>query len=180
VVANFNTPVPGGGSADHFDEFDAVALDGFTVAFVGTEHFSLDSSEIIQSGVYLSAPTSSGFPPVPQKIADLNTAVPGLSGTAATFARFGPVAIDPSNVVFAANVNLPVCVPPGCSSLTNKIIKGIYGSIGGSLVKIMNETDTPGGNTLTNLSFGSGGFSGNQVVFEAEFSDSSSPIQTAV
>jgi hypothetical protein len=180
-VADGNTPVPGGGAADFFDSFSAVALDGTSVAFVGTEHFSFDLPQILQQGVYVSIPTNAGFPPNPFRIADLNTDVPGLSGLNATFAGFGPVAIDPNNVIFEATVNIPVCSnPPGCDSFpTTETIKGIYGSIGGSLVKIIDETDTPGGKAITDLNFGPGGFSGNQVVFEAEFTDGSQSIMAA-
>jgi hypothetical protein len=46
-------------------------------------------------------------------------------------------------------------------------------------MKLVDTRDTINGKRLTAINFGSGGFSGNQVVFEAEFGDGSQSIATA-
>lgn len=55
----------------------------------------------------------------------------------------------------------------------------LYTNLTGTLTKIVATGDTINGKNLSAINFGSGGFSGNQVVFEADFSDGSHSIATA-
>ena len=158
-IVDVNTPVPGG--SGNFNQFFNIALDGTNLAFVGGV-FSQegDNSILTQQGVYvfqLSASLS--------RIADFNTLVPGGN---TTFLGFGNVAIDPSHVVFEA-----------FSMDGQTVVQGLYTNLTGTLTKLVDTRDTINGKHLTAINFGSGGFSGNQVVFEAEFSDGSQSIAMA-
>jgi hypothetical protein len=44
----------------------------------------------------------------------------------------------------------------------NNVVKGIYSNVGGSLFKIIDTNDTPGGNALSNVNMGYDAFSGNR------------------
>ena len=50
-------------------------------------------------------------------------------------------------------------------------MEGLYTNLTGTLTKLVDTSDTINGKRLKAIHFGSGGFSGNQVVFGAEFSD---------
>jgi hypothetical protein len=160
-IADSNTPVPGG--SGNFNHFFNIALDDTNLAYVGGVLSPLGENNFIltQQGVYvfqLTAPQT--------KIADFKTLVPGGN---TNFACFGNLAIDPSHVVFEA-----LSIPDGVT-----IVQGLYTNLTGTLTKLIDTRDTINGKQLTAINFGSGGFSGNQVVFEAEFSDGSQSIALA-
>jgi hypothetical protein len=115
---------------------------------------------LTQQGVYvfqLSAPLA--------RIADFNTLVPGEN---TTFLGFGNVAIDPSHVVFEA-------FQPGwrsyCGRPLHKSDRYTH--------KARRHRRHDQWQSLTAINFGSRSFSGNQVVFETEFSDGSQSIALA-
>ena len=57
--------------------------------------------------------------------------------------------------------------------------KGIFMDCGGRLHKVIDLTDTLDGKSLTDVSLGNRGLSGNQLVFGATFVDGSSGIYRA-
>jgi hypothetical protein len=96
----------------------------------------------------------------------LNTVVPGGN---TTFLGFGNVATDSGYVVFYAESS-----PDG-----HTVVQGLYTNLTGTLTKLVDTSDTINGKHLKAIHFGSGGFSENQVVFGAEFSDGSQSVATA-
>jgi hypothetical protein len=125
------------------------------VAFTGG---SVGSALGIQLGVYVGTP-----PGPPVRIADTSTLVPGGFGN---FLAFGNVAIDADKVAFEGFSR----------TSTGDFQMGLYFSAGPSITKIVDLSDMPGGRILTSLHFGPAGFSGAQMVFSADFSDSSQGI----
>jgi hypothetical protein len=162
-IADTSTVVPG--LLQNFAGFSAVAISGNNVAFVGGPLAQTDITVIgvaaISPGVYVTT-----APGPPNKIADLNTAVPGGTGN---FLGFGAVAIDAGNVVFEGF---------GRNSV-GAFEQGLFTNLGGTLTKIVATTDIINGQTLAVINFRAGGFSGNQVTFEAEFADGSQSIAMA-
>jgi len=159
-VANNNTKstVPGLPGSSYI-YFITASLSGTSVAFNGLSSPNGAGGKDMNEGVYV------GLPPNPcvaacsfslSAVADTTMAVPGASGN---FSGFGNVVIDPANVVF--------------EGFSASVTKGIYASIGGSLIKIVADGDSLGGKTVSDVHLGPGGFSGNQVVFEAAFTDGS-------
>src|SRR5205823_4943567 len=131
-----------------------VAFDGTNVAF----SFGAGQSTTGQvAGVYRVL-----LPSDPIKVADTNTAIPGGTGN---FLSFGFVAIDRGVVVF--------------EGFGSNAQAGLYTDAGGGLSKIIALGDTLDGKTLTDLRFGSGGFSNAQVAFAAQFNDGSQSIPVA-
>jgi hypothetical protein len=153
-VADSTTEIPGQ-PGSFFSSFGNVAASGTTVAFTGG---SAPSALGIQPGVYLS-----DLPSSPIRIADNNTAVPGSSGN---FVAFGIVAVDADRVVFEGF----------STNSLGGLQKGLYLSAGATITKIIDLSDSPGKKSLADLHFGPGGFSGAQVVFTVNFSDSSQAI----
>jgi hypothetical protein len=157
-IADFNTLIPGG--SGNFNTFSNIALDGTSLAFVGgVASYGADNIRTwSQQGVYASSISKPFQPGDPYRVADLNTLVPGGN---TTFLGFGNVAIDSSYVVFEATSS-----PDGHTP-----VQGLYTNLTGTLTKLVDTSDTINGKRLKAIHFGSGGFSGNQVVFGAEFSD---------
>ena len=158
-VADRNTVVPGEEGNFHF--FSAFASEGNNVAFVGGR-IVLDEQI---PGVYKVLNVLTPTPP-PIKVADLFTAVPSGIGN---FTSFGSVAIDPGTVVFE-----------GLSSDGNDgTRKGLYTDFGGTLAKLIATGDTLGGKVVSDLRFGPHGFSNQQAVFAADFSDGTHAVLMA-
>ena len=148
------TQVPDAFAGTNFDFFSSVALAGSSVAFTGG---FLSGGDVVP-GVYVKTPSD----PI-KVIADTSTPVPGSSFN---FNNFGNVSIDPSNVAFE-----------GFSSSGS--VKGIYTNFGGTLAKVIATGDVIGGKTVTGVNMGPAGFSGDQIVFEAAYSDGSLAISAA-
>ena len=170
AAVDFNTAIPGG--TGNFNQFWNLSLDGANLAFVGGVETPIKLGEqvffeITQQGVYTVAfPGDPISPSALNKIADLNTLVPG---TTATFTAFGNVAIDPQHVVFDA----------WYSADGQTSVHGLFTNLTGTLTELVDTTDTINGKPLADFSFGVGGFSGNQVVFAAQYADGSEGIGMA-
>lgn len=159
-IADTTIQTPGQPAGTFFDFFLNVSISGSAVAFRGLYGTKLND------GIFAA------FPPnrcaacaVPiNMIADVNTVVPGGVGN---FEGFGNVAIDPTNVAFEGVSN------------NGSTVKGIYTNAGGGLTKIIDTTDILGGKQVSGVNLGPGGFSGDQVAFEVEFTDGSAAIAVA-
>jgi hypothetical protein len=156
-VADKSTAIPGS-LGQTFASFGPPAFDGTFVAFAGASPLTVDGGV---AGVYKAIP-----PGPPAKVADSNTPVPSGFGN---FTGFGVVAVDPGVVVFE-----------GFSKDANgNFVLGLYTDSGGVLTKIVVTGDTLQGRTLSELHFGSEGFSNGEVAFAASFSDGSQAITEA-
>ena len=103
--------------------------------------------------------------PDPIKVADLTTPVPG----GGAFLEFGSVAVSGSGaVVFDA-----------WYSGGGVLYHGLFTNIAGTLMKVLDNTESVGGKPLADFSFGSGGFGGARAVFTALFPDGSQAIAAA-
>ena len=152
-VADANTVFPSApANVAPFYLFSGQSISGSAVSFSALSTFN--DGKDLYDGVFVAIP-----PGPPNKIADTNTVVPGGIGN---FVYFGATVIDPDNVVFEG------------FSWSNG--KGIYSNIGGSLIKIIDQTDTIGGKGIKDLALGPGGFSGDQVAFGVIFTDGSQGI----
>jgi hypothetical protein len=147
AVADTNTLIPGGSTA--FRQFGNPAVSGPTVAFEGRN--------ISSDGVY-TAPVGGGSL---ARVADRSTAIPGGSGT---FQDFGDPAISGSVLAFT-----------GTGSGAQK---GLYAidTNGGALSKVIAVGDTLDGRTVSDVIFGGQGLDGTTLVFEADFTDSTSGV----
>jgi hypothetical protein len=162
-VADGNTTIPGG---HNFQFFTSFASEGNDVAFAGGQnHDANPNLPFDEGGVYKVLNVLSPSPP-PIKVADLLTAVPAGIGN---FTAFGSVAIDPGNVVFEGF----------SSDGAGGTRKGLYTDFGGSLSKIIATGDTLGAKVVSDLRFGSHGFSNHQVAFAADFTDGTHAVFTA-
>ncbi|HEY2251608.1 MAG TPA: PEP-CTERM sorting domain-containing protein, partial [Planctomycetaceae bacterium] len=153
-VADTGTAIPGGTGS--FTSFSALSLDptdASNVAVVG--------SGAVVKGVYASIGNGALA-----RIVDTTMAIPGSTST---FADFGSVSIDPSDVAFLA--------------FGSAGEKGIYADIGGTLVDVVNVEDTIGGKLIADLDFGPQGFTETagapSLTYRATFSDGSSGIFAA-
>lgn len=149
VVADGNTPVPGG-AVSAFREFGAPSLDAGNVAFIAGDDSSIEGVYARVGGVL-------------RLVADVQTPVP--DGAGATFTRFSEASLSGENVAYLAD--------PDSGH------QGIYALFRGELVKVIDTSDILDGKEVAELSFGREGLSGNQVTFLAEFSDDSQGIFVA-
>jgi len=138
-----------------FNFFVDVVISGTNVAFTGF------FSKGFKNGVCVATPHS---PPV--KVADNTTPVPGGFGN---FLAFGNISIDPGDVVFEGY----------SEDASSHVVKGIYSNVGGTLFKIIDTNDTPGGNALSGVNMGYDAFSGNQVAFEVDYASGEQGIYVA-
>lgn len=151
VLANQNTPIPGG--SGNFASIRALDINGSYVAMAGRD--SSDNTSL-QTGVYVGSATGGPL----TKIADKNTPVPGRTGN---FTRFTFAYISGSSVVFGSGNN------PTGGTPTN----GIYLSSveGGPITKIAAVGDVFDGKTVAGI--GSiGKFDGMTLAFSLTFTDS--------
>jgi hypothetical protein len=142
VVANGASNIAGDGTA--FDVIDRPANHKGLVVFTAT------SGGSGRQGVYVAG--NGGF----QTVADTTTLVPGGGG--ATFLFFGQPSIHNGAVAFK-----------GCGSHG---LCGIYTTLGGTLAKVVAETDVLDGKTVTGLEAGREAISCSSVAFQALFADS--------
>ncbi len=152
VVADTNTPVPGGTGT--FRDFFSPSLNDGNVAFQGISGANFD-----RSGIYTS------INGVLDVVADMNTPIPGGTGTFSDF--FFPLpSLDNGNVAFAS---------------TNAGFEqdGIYTNIGGTLAEVIATGGFLDDKEVSSVFFGSEGLSGNQIAFGATFSDDSQAIYIA-
>ena len=139
-VADLNTPIPDGSRNFDFDFFGPPALSGGIVAFSG-------GSVNGQEGIYLFNGTALS------RVADLNTRIPGGTGTftAGTFTLGAPPLLSGGNVAFLGT---------GSSGQ-----QGIYLYEGGVLVRVADgNTPIPGAN-VNFVAFLSPALSGGNVAF---------------
>ncbi len=156
VVADTNTPIPSG--TGNFTGFNNPSLSNGSVAFVGYQ----DS----QQGIY----TNNGG--VLSVVADTNTPIPGGTGNFTSFFncsnffnRCGTLSLNNGNIAFQGT---------GTADF-----QGIYTTLGGVLTKVIDTNDSLDDKAISSLSFGREGLSGNQIAFDAIFSDGSQAIYIA-
>jgi hypothetical protein len=161
-LADTNTLIPSGVTNTTFGFFRSVSMDGNNVAFVAgaVSVVTSDGTYIpAQAGVYKDIGSDW------QRVADLNTPVPG---SLSNFSGFGEVAIDPGYVLF--------------EGYDGNGVHGLYTDFGGSLHKIVAAGDSIGGKTLSDFYWSQFGFSvgaAAQVVFAVDYSDGSHAITMA-
>ena len=149
VVMDRDTPIPG--DTGNFTLFGAATLDGGNVVFLGGKASDL-------TGVYTDLGGTL------RVVADKNTPVPLGTGNFTSF-FFGPVAaIDNGNIAFMG---------------ARFSSSGMYAEMQGSLMKVVDETDTLGTESTIWLDGGPEALGGNEVAFWAEFSDGSEAIFVA-
>ncbi len=163
ALADYNTPIPGG--SGNFDAFNAPSLNNGSVVFKGFG-LPLPGQGRSQSGIYTNLNGSFSV------VADRNTPIPSGVGNFSDFG-IGTPAINNGNVAFV-----------GYGASLNGALKGIYTTLGGTLTKVIDNNDSLDGKTLSSSNFSSAtlgleGLSGNQIAFQAEFTDSSSGIYIA-
>jgi hypothetical protein len=152
VVADSNTPVPGGTGSFNFFQFPP-SLDDGSVAF-----FAASGPGFRLQGVYLADPDGAL-----RVVADTNSPIPACNGS---FAFVGPPSLDTGRVAFR-----------GFGSGGSQV--GMYLDIGGTLIRVIGENDTLDGKVLREFGFGPEGLSGEQIAFLALFDDSSLAIYVA-
>ena len=99
--------------------------------------------------------------PIPLRVADGTTAIPGGTGN---FTSFGNVSLSATDVAFLG--------------LGANGQQGIYGLTGGSPVKVVDLTDLLEGRAITGLQFSRTGLFEDPVAFQATFADGSQGIYT--
>jgi hypothetical protein len=148
VIADLSTPIPGG--TGNFESFlGSPSASGNVVAFFGAGSNG-------QQGVYRLAPEGP-----PDRVADLNTAIPGGTGNFTGFSD--ALSLSGQQVAFVG--------------LGSGGQKGIY--LTGSLNKVINLSDILDGKSLNNLRLGRQGWDGNQLAFVANFTDGSQGVYAA-
>ena len=157
VVADYNTPIPGGtGNFDNFNfSRNPPVLNNGSVAFVGY------GSRFTQGGIYTNLGGSLNV------VADYNTPIPGRGGNFNKSSFFG-LSFNNGNIAFETDGIDP-----------RFTFQGIYTNLGGSLTKVIDDEDSLDGKTIRTLSFSKEGLSGNQIAFSAVFSDNSRGIYIA-
>jgi hypothetical protein len=149
AVADLNTPIPGG--SGNFTSFIGnPSLSDGRVAFFGRGGGG-------QQGIY----TNAGGPLT--AVADTSTPIPSGTGT---FTGFSPEPTIANGFVAFQGTG---------ASLQS----GIYTNVTGSLTKVIATGDMLDGLTVSGLSFGLTGLSGNQVVFVANFTNMTSGVYLA-
>jgi len=154
-ISDTLTPVPGGtGTFYAFDMVETTppTIDGENVAF-----WAAESSWPWAGGIYLYSGESLSV------VANDSTPVPGGGGN---FTSFGPrpPAIDGLNVLFHG---------------THASGSGLYVSVGGSIMTVVEVGQTLDGKTVEYVETGSESFDGDQVVFWVYFSGGSQAIYAA-
>ena len=156
VVADTNTPIPGG--TGNFDNFNTPSLSDGSVAFVGYKNS--------QQGIYTN---NAGVLSV---VADTNTPIPSGTGNFTSFlncsnffTRCSTLSLNNGNIAFKGT---------GTADF-----QGIYTTLGGVLTKVIDTNDSLDDLAISSLSFGREGLSGNQIAFDAVFSDGSQAIYIA-
>ncbi len=165
VVANRNTPIPGGiGNFEFLGDFGTLSLDNGNVAFGGGS-FDTETG-LQQQGIYTNIGGELSL------IADTNTPIPDGIGN---FGDFLFLSLDNGNVAFL-----------GENAGFEQV--GIYTNIGGTLAEVIAVGDLLDGKEVGDFSpfdvgagsgFGREGLSGNQIVFTAAFDDGSQAIYVA-
>jgi len=155
-LADRATAIPGGTGT--FTGFaDNIAISETGVAFIG-------SGSGGQQGVYVSpwpGPMAPPMPniPLPLRIVDTSTVIPGGTGT---FTEFLAVGISSTDIAFLGS---------GSSGQS-----GIFDYRDGSLLSLVNVGDTLDGKTITGVSFTGGGLFEDTIAFGAFFADGSQGI----
>jgi hypothetical protein len=196
VVADHNTPIPGGNG--NFISFLSRAVSGDRVAFLGSDGGS-------QVGIYTSVGGSLSV------VADRNTLDPATSINF-TAGFFAPPALSGDNVAFGgisvgwdqagiytkvgSQLNvvatnsfdrgvgefIDFMSTPSISGSNTAFLTGfgsaIYTDLGGSFARLIGSNDILDGKTLTSVDFSpiSNGLSDNSLAFLARFSDGSQGI----
>ncbi len=201
VVANLNTPIPGG--TGNFDSFGSLALAENNVLFN-----SYDSSYSVQ-GIYILQDGSL------QVVADRNTPIPGGTGNFKSFSNAPPSVLDQKNVVFQAEgengqqgiyirrdgalqvlVDTNTTIPGSTIKFSNfgfsdPVVDGknvafvarvgdvaaIYAKVGDSLLKVADLSSRVDGKRISSLS--SIALKGNSLAFSATFTDGTMAIVRA-
>jgi PEP-CTERM motif len=146
VVANTNTPIPGGtGNFTGFGRF--TSLNNGTLAFQGF-------GAAKQQGIY------SNLNGVLNLVANTNTPIPDGTGNFTGF--YDPSWLNNGTVAFL-----------GLGSTGQK---GIYANLNSTLTKVIDLSDLLDGKTISDLSFSTEGLSGSQIAFQAIFTDGSEGI----
>jgi hypothetical protein len=152
VAVDINTPIPGG--TGYFADFGRPSLYGNKVAFRG-------SNSNGQQGIY-----TGGIGELLSVVADASTPIPGGTGH---FSNFGDAALSGNLVAFSG------------SDSNNRV--GVYvdreNVKQNPMLKVIGTSDMLDGKSITELSFGHEGLSGNKLAFVANFSDASSGIYKA-
>jgi hypothetical protein len=201
LIANNNTPIPGG--SGNFDSgLQNTSVSGTTVLFKG-------SGSGGQQGIY-SGPTGGG--PL-NRVADLNTAIPNGTGN---FTSLGSPSVSGSLAAFIGGgngqrgiyvgltaggslahvVDLSFPIPGGTGDFTGFSAICLSGSTvaflglgsgsqigiysgpagGGLLTKLIAAGDSLDGRTVNNLNFGPTGLDGTSLTFAATFTDGTSGV----
>lgn len=206
VVADTNTPVPGG-TGNLFATFRTPSLDNGNVAFQGLENIS--------PGIFGSLGIYTDIGGSLNVVADKNTPVPDGVGN---FTQFEQLSLDDENVAFfgidssglsgiytslggtldvVANTN--TSVPGGTGNFSNfdefstsfdngnvafigfdsSSQAGIYTEVGGVLREVIATGELLDGKSISSLNLGSEGLNGNQIAFQVIFDDGSQGIYVA-
>ncbi|HEY9666468.1 MAG TPA: PEP-CTERM sorting domain-containing protein [Coleofasciculaceae cyanobacterium] len=157
VVADENTPVPGG--IGNFDYFRSSSLANGNVAFFGFASTLIGNDYTSQQGIYTNIGGSLNV------VADLDTPVPGGQGNFVTFDY--PVLDQNGNVAFK-----------GFESFFSQ--QGIYTNIGSSL-NVVADTNTaiPDG-TKNFQSFGNFSFDNENIVFLGSSAEFASEVESGI
>lgn len=148
VIANKNTPIPGGGGLINLFP-ETMAFDGSNIAFLG------NNAALTEPRIY--SRDCVGLSPA----VDNQTAVPCGMGT---FTGFSNLSIDGGNLAFI-----------GLSAEGS----GLYADFGGQLIKIVRLLDTIDGKKVSGLRMGWEALDGDQLAFQARFTDGSEGIYRA-
>lgn len=173
-VADTTTLIPGDSLGRTFAGFSDIAwpptpIRTPTLAFVGSAAPSsvpgVPPSPGLQGVYTVTFPSGGVYPPTPIKmVADLTTAVPG----GGAFMQFGSVSVSGSGaVVFDA-----------WYSSGGVLLHGLFTNINGTLMKVLDNTESVAGKPLADFSFGSGGFGGARAAVTALFQDGSQGMAT--
>ncbi|HEX4825924.1 MAG TPA: hypothetical protein VFV19_16610 [Candidatus Polarisedimenticolaceae bacterium] len=153
-IADGTTPVPGGSGA--FTGFGHLSLASPRVASPAAwpTRIAFVGAAAGQQGVYLSEVSNSLVPPSPIRLVDLNTPIPGGTGT---YTGFDAV---------SAGGNVTAFRGMGSNGQA-----GIY--LASPPTKVIAIGDTLEGKTVTGVTLGREGLDGDQLDFGASFSDGS-------
>ena len=195
-IVNTSTPIPGGWGT--FSSFDNAVSDGTNYWYVGKGmnqvgiykrngvtsviidqntqipgtagkftsigNLSLDGQNLSFNGVMGEVHGVYGVVDgTPRRFVDTNTPIPGGNGR---FTQFGVSAIGGASVAFVG--------------YDQKTTPGIYAWINGELVRVIDTGVTLNGKVITDLDMSRDAVVGNKLTFQAQFSDRSSGIFSAM
>ncbi|MBD2068068.1 hypothetical protein H6F93_11125 [Leptolyngbya sp. FACHB-671] len=196
VVADFNTPIPGGNG--NFISFLSRAVSGDGVAFLGSDGGSQvgiytsvgGSLSVVADRNTLDPASNNNFTPgffTPPALSGDNVAFGGISvgwDQAGIYTKVG----SQLNVVATNSLNggvlefINFMSVPSISGSNTAFLTGfgsaIYTDLGGSFARLIGRDDTLDGKTLASVDFSStsNGLSDNSLAFLARFSDGSQGI----